>query len=81
MFKVVAVMWDMFSNTCRLFLKGKLFRDPRAVFMRWLIVFAVVAAVVLVLGLAGLPIWLVVLLSALAGGALQPFLFKDLKYQ
>ncbi|MBL8482495.1 MAG: hypothetical protein JNJ60_09875 [Rhodocyclaceae bacterium] len=81
MLKVVSIMWDMFSNTCRLFFKGKLFRDPRAVLRRWLIGFALASLMVLLLGLAGLPTWLVVGLSALVTGALQPFLFKDLKYQ
>jgi hypothetical protein len=34
-------MWDMFSNSLRLFLKGKLFREPRPCFANGLIGFAV----------------------------------------
>lgn len=73
-------MIDMFLNSLRLFLRGKLFREPRAVLRQWLIGFALSLLAVLLLGALGLPIWLVVLCSALAAGALQPWLFRDLKY-
>ena len=73
-------MLDMFLNTLRLFVKGKLFRDPRAVMKQWLIGFAVAFGALLVLALIGLPLWLDVLLAALGAGLLQPYLFKDLKY-
>ena len=73
-------MWDMFSNSFRLFLKGKLFRDPRAVLKQWLVGFAATLIVVLALKFAGLPLWLAVAIASLAGGALQPYLFRDLKY-
>lgn len=73
-------MLDMFLNSAKLFMKGKLFRDPAAVARQWAIGFAVALALVLSLGLIGLPIWLAVLVAALGAGALQPWLFKDLKY-
>ena len=73
-------MWDMFINSLRLFLKGKLFREPRAVARQWLIGVVVTLVVLVVLAKLGLPMWLAVLLASLGGGALQPFLFKDLKY-
>ena len=73
-------MWDMFSNSARLFLKGKLFRDPRMVLRQWLIGVAVTLVALVVLAKLGLPLWLALLLASLGGGALQPFLFKNLKY-
>ena len=73
-------MWSMFVNSMTLFFKGRLFRDPRQVLRQWAIGFGVTLVVVLVLAKAGLPIWLAVALAAITGGALQPWLFKDLKY-
>lgn len=73
-------MWDMFTNSLRLFLKGKLFRDPRMVARQWLIGVAFTLVVLVVLAKVGLPLWTAVLLASLGGGALQPFLFKNLKY-
>ena len=36
--------------------------------------------VLVVLAKVGVPLWLAVLAASLAGGALQPLLFKNLKY-
>ena len=72
-------MLHMFANSVRLFLRGKLFRDGRQVLVRWLIGFALTLAVVLVAGLMLSPL-IGVTLAGLLGGALQPYLFKDLKY-
>jgi len=73
-------MWDMFLNTLKLFLKGKLFRDPVAVLKQWAIGFALAFALVLLPALLGVPLWLCVPLAALITGIAQPYLFKDLKY-
>lgn len=73
-------MWDMFTNSLRLFVKGKLFREPRIVLRQWLIGAALTLVALVVLAKVGLPLWLAVLLASVGGGALQPFLFKDLKY-
>ena len=73
-------MWDMFSNSFRLFLKGKLFRDPREVAKKWLISLIAALVVVVILGYAGVPLWLAVIIASFGAGALQPYLFRDLKY-
>jgi len=73
-------MLDMFSNSLKLFLKGKLFRDPGAVFRQWLIGFAVSLLAVVVLVKLGVPPGFSVVAVALAAGILQPLLFKNLKY-
>lgn len=72
-------MVDMFLNSVRLFFAGKLFRDSRAVLMQWLKGFAVCLALLLLLGWWVSPL-VGVVVASLVGGALQPLLFKDLKY-
>ncbi len=73
-------MWDMFLNSLRLFLKGKLFREPRAVLKKWLVGFVLTLLAVVVPAKLGVPLWVTVVITALGVGALQPYLFKDLKY-
>lgn len=73
-------MWDMFFNSSKLFFKGKLFRDPRAVLRQWLIGLVLTMIVLVILAKVGVPMWLAILVAALGGGALQPWLFRDLKY-
>lgn len=73
-------MWDMFFNSTRLFLKGKLFRDPAAVARQWLIGLVATLVVLVLLAKLGVPLWIAVTIATFGGGALQPWLFKDLKY-
>ncbi|MES2957640.1 MAG: hypothetical protein V4792_05595 [Pseudomonadota bacterium] len=70
----------MFTNSLRLFLKGKLFREPRMVLRQWAIGVVATALVLVLLAKLGAPLWLAVLLASLSGGALQPYLFRHLKY-
>ena len=72
-------MFDMFMNSVKLFLAGRLFRDSRAVLMQWLKGFGLCLALLLVLGFTVSPLAGVVVAS-LVGGFVQPLLFKDLKY-
>ena len=72
-------MFQMFSNSVQLFLKGKLFRDSRQVFSQWLKGFLLTLGLLLVASWAFNP-FAGVILASLVGGALQPYLFKDLKY-
>jgi hypothetical protein len=73
-------LWDVFANACRLFFRGKLFRDPAMVARQWTIGLAATLVMLVVLAKSGVPLWLAVGAAAAAGGALQPWLFKDLKY-
>jgi hypothetical protein len=73
-------MWAMFSNSLKLLLKGKLFREPSMALRQWLIGFAASVGLVVVLAKAGAALWLAVTVAALVAGALQPLLFKNLKY-
>jgi hypothetical protein len=72
-------VFQMFANSAQLFLQGKLFRDGRQVFSQWLKGFVLTLGVLLIAGWLFTPL-IGVILGSLVGGALQPYLFKDLKY-
>ena len=72
-------MFEMFVSSMRLFLRGKLFRDNASVFRQWLKGFTLTLAVLLVVGYFGGAL-LGVIVASVLGGALQPWLFKNLKY-
>ncbi|MGS0757967.1 hypothetical protein ACVBEH_26790 [Roseateles sp. GG27B] len=73
-------MWGMFINSLQLLFKGKLFRDPLEVFKKWLVGLVAATVLLVVLVKVGVALWLAVVLVALGIGALQPWLFRDLKY-
>jgi hypothetical protein len=81
-------MWEMARNAIVLFFRGRLFREIDKVFA-WLGVGILATAGILVVAYGLLSLVLtseVACLSAAAiagflGGALQPYLFRDLKYQ
>ena len=74
-------MWTMATSSMSLFFRGKLFADPAAAYRQLAIGIAVTAILMIGLGLAGAPLWIASLISGLIGGALQPYLFKDLRYR
>jgi hypothetical protein len=71
-------MLDMVINAVKLFVAGKLFRDNMVFFRQWGIGFAV--ALLLMAGLSALNPWIGMVVGGALGGALLPWLFKDLKY-
>jgi hypothetical protein len=71
-------MIDMAVNAAKLFVAGKLFRDNVAFFRQWGIGFIV--ALLLIGGLGIINPWIGMIVGGAAGGALLPWLFKDLKY-
>jgi hypothetical protein len=73
-------MWTMFTDTFKLFVRGKLFREPKAVLRQWLLGCVATLVLVIILATLGVPLWLTVLVAAFVGGLLQPYLFKNLKY-
>jgi hypothetical protein len=70
---------QMFMNSLRLFLRGKLFRDNGSVFRQWLKGFVLTLALFLIAARCVSPL-AGVIIASLIGGAVQPWLFKDLKY-
>jgi hypothetical protein len=74
------LMLEMFLQSIGLFLRGKLFQNPAHVVRQAAIGVVLTALVCVALVKLSGVLWLAVLVSALVGGALQPFLFKNLKY-
>jgi Flp pilus assembly protein TadB len=70
----------MFWHSILLFLRGKLFQNPGHVVRQSAIGVSITAIACVVLAKLGGSVWLAVLISALIGGALQPWLFRNLKY-
>ena len=64
-----------------LFLQGKLFAEPAKVYRQTAIGAALTAALLVVLAVAGLPVAGAAAVAGIVGGALQPYLFKDLRYR
>lgn len=73
-------MLDMVKTSIILFFQGKLFKNPNEVYRQLAI--GVGVALVIFLALAkftGMPI--AAMVAGFIGGALQPYLFKDLKFR
>jgi hypothetical protein len=74
-------MWEMAITSIGLFLRGKLFANPAQVYRQIATGVLVTAAVLVALAEIGVPVWLAALIAGFGGGALQPYLFKDLRYR
>lgn len=74
-------MWAMAQNSMTLFFRGKLFADPGKAYRQLAIGIVVSALLFVVIAKLGAPVWAAALVAGLAGGVLQPFLFKDLRYR
>jgi hypothetical protein len=73
-------MWAMARSSIVLFFRGKLFAEPGKAIVQLLIGILVTAVLFVVFAKVGAPSWLAALVAALVGGALQPFLFRNLRY-
>lgn len=73
-------MFEMFMDSATLFVKGKLFKDYKSVFIQMMIGVIVTAVIGIALAKLGTGMWVAIGVAAFIGGALQPYLFKDLKY-
>lgn len=72
-------MLGMAMNSAKLFFTGKLFKDNKAA-MRQLMMGAGIGVIAgIVVGLFA-PIWVAAIAAGAVSGAVQPVLFKDLKY-
>jgi hypothetical protein len=74
-------MWTMATSSMSLFFRGKLFADPAAVYRKLAIGVLATALIMVLASIAGAPFWAAALMAGLCGGALQPYLFKDLRYR
>lgn len=74
-------MWHFALSSIKLFLAGKLFQHPLTVFGLSVLGVVITALLMIGLTLAGLTLYGAAGLAGFAGGVLQPFLFKNLKYR
>lgn len=74
-------MWSMAQNSIVLFFRGKLFAEPGKAFQKILIGVGITALLLIAIAEAGAPLWTAVLVAALIGGGLQPYLFRNLRYR
>ncbi|MGQ0671576.1 MAG: hypothetical protein ACT4N2_01670 [Hyphomicrobium sp.] len=74
-------MWEMTKSSIALFFAGKLFAEPGKAYAQ--LTKGIIATLILfLLGTgSGLPIHAAAALAGFLGGALQPYLFKDLRYR
>lgn len=72
-------MLDTALSSAKLFLQGKLFKDT-ALAIRLMLMGALGAAVVTVVVGLVLPVWAAAIAGGLVGGALQPWLYRNIKY-
>lgn len=73
-------MLEMVKSSATLFMQGRLFKDLGAVGRQAAIGVVLTVCVLVGLSLAGLPLWAAAAIAGFAGGAVQPYLFRDLKY-
>jgi hypothetical protein len=74
-------MWEMAITSIGLFFRGKLFANPAQVYRQIAIGVLATAIVLFVLAAIGVSVWFAALVAGFAGGVLQPYLFKDLRYR
>lgn len=74
-------MLSMARNALVLFLQGRLFADQRKAAL--LIAAGIVFTALLCIALAksGLPLWSAALVAGFAGGGLQPWLLKSIRFR
>jgi len=72
-------MFEMGWFSVKLFLKGKLIRDP-VYFIRQTTIGTVIGLLLLVsIAQVNVPFWIPIIISSLLTGAIMPFLLKDFK--
>ena len=74
-------MWAMAKSSIALFFHGRLFADPKMAYRQLAIGVLVTAIILLVGAMVGVPLWLAAGVAGLIGGALQPYLFRNLRYR
>lgn len=74
-------MWALAQNLATLVFRGKLFAEPRIVYGRLGLGILVTAFLFILALKSGMPHLLAALLAGSVGGALQPYLFRDIRYR
>lgn len=75
-------MIEMVKNSIGLFFRGKLFAEPSKAYMQLLLgVLFTALCFIAALRFGGLPHWGAAIVAGFLGGALQPYLFRNLRYR
>lgn len=74
-------MFEMARSSMTLFFQGRLFAEPGKVYRQTAIGAVATAVILVVIGKLGLPLAVAAAAAGFVGGALQPYLFKDLRYR
>jgi len=75
-------MLEMVRSSIILFLRGKLFADPGKAYTQLAIGILLTALTLVILAkFAPLPLWAAAVFAGLVGGAIQPYLFRNLRYR
>jgi hypothetical protein len=75
-------MLEMVRSSIALFFRGKLFAEPAQAYVQLAIgILFAALCFLLAVRVAGLPYWLAAAIAGFLGGALQPRLFRDLRYR
>jgi hypothetical protein len=71
----------MALTSITLFFQGRLFADPGKVYQQ--IALGALVTIIVLIGAAkfGAPLWAATSMAGFVGGALQPYLFKNLRYR
>jgi uncharacterized membrane protein len=71
---------EMFTDGFTLLIQGKLLRDYPKVFAEALLGAFIGMIIFIVLAFFSVPLWIAVIVSSAISGALQPWIFKDIKF-
>jgi uncharacterized membrane protein YjjP (DUF1212 family) len=75
-------MIDMVKTSMGLFLRGKLFADPVKAYTQLALgILFTAGCFVAALKFGGIPHWAAAAIAGFLGGALQPYLFRNLRYR
>jgi predicted oxidoreductase len=74
-------MWTMARSAFSLFLRGRLFANPRTAYGRLAAGILFTALVCLILTVAGTPLWAAAMVAGFLGGGLQTYLLKTVKFR
>lgn len=74
-------MFEMVRSSVVLFFQGKLFHEPGKVMRLGAICAGLSALIIIVLAQIGVPWIAAAAVGGFSGGALQPYLFKNLRYR
>lgn len=74
-------MFDLMTNWLDLFRRDRLLADKSQFYRGLAIGVAVTAALFVVITLLSGNLWIGAAIAGLAGGALQPYLFRNLRYR